>query len=139
MSCGKSCLIYQKMDIALLTRLLLDVDWTHIINKDINTATTEFITTLHGAASAAIPRVQLRRKRNEKSWITACLKRNIRKRERLFKIAKETQNDSPPSQSPDEGLYRNIVTFCFWLFLEFLRLKSFCIVNIITCQVSEKG
>ena len=82
---------YEKMDAALLTRLLLDTDWTSIVSKDIDKATSEFIAALHDAASAAIPKIHMRRKRNDKSWITADLKRNIRKRDRLFKLSKETQ------------------------------------------------
>ena len=66
----------------------------NIIDKDIDTATSEFIVTLHDAASATIPKIQLRRKRSEKSWITADLKRNIRKRDQLFKLTKETQTDA---------------------------------------------
>ena len=84
---------YNKMDVALMTRTLLDKDWTSITNKDINTATSEFIATLHDAASAAIPQIQIKRKKNDKYWMTADLKRNIRKRDRLFKLAKETQTD----------------------------------------------
>ena len=85
---------YGKMDVSLLTTLLLNTDWLAIIDKDIDTATSEFIATLHDAASATIPKIQLKRKRNDKSWITADLKRNIRKRDRLFKLAKETQTDA---------------------------------------------
>ena len=57
---------YQKMDIALLTRLLLNTDWTSILNKDTDAATSEFIATLHDAAAASIPKIHLKRKRNDK-------------------------------------------------------------------------
>ena len=83
---------YQKMDAMLLTNMLLAIDWTGIMEKDINTATSEFIAALHHAASAAIPRRHLKQKRKSKSWISTDLKRNIRKRDRLFKRAKETQS-----------------------------------------------
>ena len=85
---------YQNMDTNLLTNLLLNTDWTSIINKDIDTATIEFIATLNHAASTAIPKIQLKKKHNCKSWITADLKRQIRKRDRMFKLAKEKQTDS---------------------------------------------
>ena len=83
---------YQKMDAMLLTNMLLTIDWTGIVEKDVDTATSEFIAALNYAASTAIPRRHLKRKRNSKSWISTDLKRNIRKRDRLFKRAKETQS-----------------------------------------------
>ena len=85
---------YQKMDVDLLTNTLLNTDWSNILSKDIDTATSEFIAVLNNAASAAIPKRHLKQKRDNKSWITSDLKRNIRKRDRLFKLAKETQSDS---------------------------------------------
>ena len=84
---------YRKMNIDLLTKILTDTDWGNIMEKDIDTATSQFITTLHDAASATIPKILIRRKCNDKSWITNTLKRNIRKRDRLLRLAKQTQND----------------------------------------------
>ena len=98
---------YQHMNIPLLTETLLNTNWTSIINKDVDTATCEFITTLHDAASLTIPKIHTQRKRNDKSWITADLKRNIRKRDRLFKLAKTT----PTNENWDRWRYqRNLVT-----------------------------
>ena len=84
---------YHNMDSTLLTNILINTNWTSIMNTDINTATSNFIATLNNAATAAIPKKRIKQKRKDKAWITAELKRNIRKRDRLFKLAKEAQSD----------------------------------------------
>ena len=83
---------YSKLNAPLLTRLLLDTDWTDILNNDIDIATDLFISAIHQAAIASIPTKRKTIYPQQKPWITSELKRNIRKRDRLFKIAKQTQN-----------------------------------------------
>ena len=83
---------YSKLNAPLLTNLLMNTDWARILDNDVDTATTLFISALHEAAAASIP-IRRKRQQNQKPWITAELKRNIRKRDRLFKIAKQTQNE----------------------------------------------
>ena len=78
------------MDTELLTRRLLDTDWTHILDNDIDTATTQFICALHEAAISSIPTINRKQKNNQKPWVTTELrKKNIRRRDRLFKLAKQ--------------------------------------------------
>ena len=83
---------YSRMDIDLLTRLLLDTDWTHILDNDVDTATDQFIAAIYDAAAASIP-IKIRKQSNQKPWITPELRRNIRKRDRLFKLAKQHPTD----------------------------------------------
>ena len=98
---------YQKMDTELLTRQLLNSDWTSMMSKNVDTATSEFIALLHDAADAAIPKIQLIRKKHDKYWATSELKRHIRKRERLFKLAKQKQTEPNWSRWRNQ---RNLVT-----------------------------
>ena len=79
---------YSKTDTELLTRRLLDTDWTRILDNDIDTATTQFICTLHEAAISSIPTTIRKHKSNQKPWVTTELRKNIRRRDRLFKLAK---------------------------------------------------
>ena len=81
------------MNSQLLTRLLLDTDWTRILDNDIDAATTQFISAIHNAATASIPTKQIAQKHDQKPWVTTDLRRNIRKGDRLFKLAKHTNSD----------------------------------------------
>ena len=56
---------YSKTDTELLTRRLLDTDWTRILDNDIDTATTQFICTLHEAAISSIPTTIRKHKSNQ--------------------------------------------------------------------------
>ena len=84
---------YQQLNAPLLTNLLQNTDWTHILDNDIDTATDLFISAIHNAAAASIPIKRKTKQSNQKPWATSELKRNIRKRDRLFKIAKQTPCD----------------------------------------------
>ena len=84
---------YTNMNAPLLTKLLMETDWTSILDNDINTATTNFIDAIYRAATAAIPTKCKQVKANQKPWVTADLRKQIRKRERLFKIAKRNNTD----------------------------------------------
>ena len=48
-----------------MIKILTDTEWGNIMEKDIDTVTSQFITTLHDAASATIPKILIRRKRND--------------------------------------------------------------------------
>ena len=76
---------YSKLNAPLLTRLLLDTDWTDILNNDIDIATDLFISAIHQTAIASIPTKRKTIYPQQKTWITSELKRNIRKRDRLVK------------------------------------------------------
>ena len=81
---------YRNTDTQLLTKLLIDTDWTSILDNDIETATSQLTNAIYDAVIATIPIIRRKQKSIKKTWITVDLKRNIRKRERLFKIAKHT-------------------------------------------------
>lgn len=82
---------YSKLNAPLLTDLLVTTDWNDILDNDIDTATNLFISAIHTAASAAIPRKRKINYSQQKPWMTSELRRNIRKRDRLFKVAKRTE------------------------------------------------
>jgi len=84
---------YSKMNAPLLTDILMSTDWANLLENEIHTATDLFISTLHSAARAAIPTKLVKLRRDVKHWKNTELKRNIRKRNRLFKIAKRTNAD----------------------------------------------
>ena len=81
------------MDADKLTRLLMDTDWDSILDCDLDEATNNFTTALIVAAQASIPIRTISSKADNKPWFTAELKREIRKRERLYKIAKRRNTD----------------------------------------------
>ena len=82
---------YSKLNSSLLTSLLINTNWTDILNNDIDTATDLFTSAILESASASIPIKRIKHHPQQKPWVTSELKRNIRKRDRLFKIAKRTQ------------------------------------------------
>ena len=83
---------YSKLNAPLLTTLLQNTDWTDILDNDVDEATELFISAIHQAAIASIPIKRKKLQPKQKPWITSELKRNIRKRDRLFKIAKQKQD-----------------------------------------------
>ena len=84
---------YSNLNASLLTTLLLDTDWTNILTHDVDEATNLFISAILDAATSSIPIKRKQHRTDQKPWITSELKRNIRKRDRLFKIAKHKQDD----------------------------------------------
>ena len=84
---------YSKLNVSLITTLLQNTDWTHILNNDVDTATELFVAEINNAAVASIPIKRKAKPSRQKPWVTSELKRHIRKRDRLFKIAKQNQTD----------------------------------------------
>ena len=81
---------YVNMDTDLLSRLLISTSWDVILQQDLDRATTYFTSAILNAASQAIPKRRISIRDSDKTWMTCTLKRFIRKRERLFRIAKAT-------------------------------------------------
>ena len=98
---------YTKLDSDLLTRLLLDTDWDEILSNDIHTATENFILAILSAARASIPQKRVRSTNRQKPWLTKELVKNIRKRDRLFRHARQTQSSYDWDRWKHQ---RNIVT-----------------------------
>ena len=84
---------YSKTNVSLLTSILTNTDWTDILDNEINTATDLFISTLHNAARSSIPIKLIKVEQDQKVWINTELKRQIRKRDRLFKAAKQANTN----------------------------------------------
>ena len=82
---------YDKLDPDKLTRDLINVNWDDIVDQDIHTATAKFTSTILTAAAKSIPMKTIHIRPTNKPWFTAELKRNIRRRDRLFKRAKQRQ------------------------------------------------
>ena len=85
---------YRHMDPDKLTRLLMDTDWDTLLDTDLDEATDNFTNALMTAAKASIPVRTICKKANDKPWFNSELKRHIRKRDRLFKIAKKRNTDN---------------------------------------------
>ena len=81
---------YENADIDLLVDILSRIDWKSITDKDVDDATEAFTDTLRDAANRCIPTKRVRT-RHDKLWVTAGLRRQIRKRNRLFKLARTRQ------------------------------------------------
>ena len=84
---------YRHMDPDKLTRLLMDTDWDSLLNCDIDDAVDNFTDALLTAAKASIPVRIVSKKSNNKPWFSSELKSHIRKRDRLFNIAKKRNTD----------------------------------------------
>ena len=108
---------YQRLDADKLTQTLIHVDWDQVIDGDVYTATERFTSILLDAATDAIPKKTLRIRKNDKPWITSELRRNIRKRDRLFRQAQRRQRDEDDTQDDEDAQLwdkwkrqRNLVT-----------------------------
>ena len=98
----------KKIDSDLFIRNLQQTDWDSIITKDIHDAVLDFTDAILNAARTAIPTKQVHIKHKEKPWVNNELKRNIRKRDMLFKCAKRTQSDTDWYNWKEQ---RNLVTY----------------------------
>ena len=84
---------YKHTNADRLTRLLLNTDWDRLLDCDVDEATDNFTDTLMTAAKASIPQIHISINANNKPWFSLELKREIRKRDRLFRIAKKRNTD----------------------------------------------
>ena len=98
---------YNKLDADKLTRILMTTNWNSIIEKDIDKAAEEFTSVILDAASKTIPTKTVPIRQRDKLWVTADLKRQIRKRNRLFKRAKNQQTEYDWKRWRDQ---RNLTT-----------------------------
>ena len=80
----KELLDFQNTNIDRLTNILIQTNWDVILNNDVDEAVKQFTQTLLDAANKSIPTKRIRTRRNDKPWVTSELKREIRKRDRLF-------------------------------------------------------
>ena len=87
------CWDYRQTDTDKLTRLLMDTDWDSLLDCDVDNATENLTDALLTAAKATIPFKVFTRNSNNKPWFNLELKCQIRRRDRLFKIAKK--RDTP--------------------------------------------
>ena len=84
---------YANMDTERLAQLLTYTDWDSVIDNDIDTSTINFTQTLLTAAAETIPIKTVRTRAQDKPWVNATLKREIRKRDRLFKLAQRYRTE----------------------------------------------
>ena len=80
---------YRQTDTDKLTRQLMDTDWDKLLDCDVDKATENLTEALLTAAEASIPLKVSTRKSINKPWFSLELKCQIRRRDRLFKIAKK--------------------------------------------------
>ena len=84
---------YANMDTDKLSQLLIHTDWDSILDQDVDKAATDFTQTLLAAAAEAIPIKTIRIRAQDKPWVDATLRREIRKRDRLFRLAQRHKTD----------------------------------------------
>ena len=107
---------FTNLDADNLTNTLLTTDWDEVLDGDIDLATQKFTTVLSTAATNSIPKKILRFRQNNKPWITSELRRNIRKRDRLFRRAQRGQKDRTDTDKTNADIWnkwkkqRNLVT-----------------------------
>lgn len=92
MSDTTEVLDYSNTDINALIDRLSGIDWDSITGKDVDEATEAFTETLLDTAYRCIPTKVIRVRQN-KLWVTADLRRQIRKRDRLFRQARSRQTE----------------------------------------------
>ena len=83
---------YQNTDIAGFTNSLSETNWNEIADKDTDEAVELLSTSIVRVAEKHIP-TKIVRVRNNKPWFSAELRREIRKRDRLFRLAKQSNNE----------------------------------------------
>lgn len=83
---------YMNTDIERLVQILSDTDWDAITNREPDEAAEILTTTILNAARQCIP-VKIIRSKDNKPWVTSQLRREMRKRDRLFKIARNRQTE----------------------------------------------
>ena len=98
---------FDRINIDGLIRRLMDTDWKAILDRDIDSATEQLTSAIMTAAKENIPTKTLNARQNDKPWMTNELKRNLRKRDRLFKRAKRTKNEDDWGRWREQ---RNIAT-----------------------------
>ena len=84
---------YNNIDRDLFISKLQQTDWDEITDNNIHTAVSNFSDAILSAAKTAIPTKTLRSRSADKPWVNCELKRNIRKRDTLFRHAKKTGSD----------------------------------------------
>ena len=93
---------FHNTNIDLITQILSETDWDAIVEKDVDEAVALLITTILHAADKSIP-IKTIRSRNDKPLVSAELRREIRKRDRLFKqVSAGTVKETGPSGVPSE-------------------------------------
>ena len=88
----KRVMDYHNADIDSLAHVLSQTNWRVITDKDADGAAEAFTDALNDAAFRCIPNKVIRI-RHDKHWITADLRRQIRKRDRLFKLARSRDTE----------------------------------------------
>ena len=82
---------YDRLDAEKMTKHLMDTDWERVLEGDINRAAENFTAAVLGAASQAIPTKTIHTGPRDKPWMTGYLKLNMKKRDRLFRLAQRRQ------------------------------------------------
>ena len=82
---------YEHTDIDKLTHTLMHTDWDFINDNNVHDATEQFTQTILTAAAEAIPLKTIKARQNNKNWMTTELRASIRKRDRLFRLARHRQ------------------------------------------------
>ena len=83
---------YANTNIDQFVDILSRTDWRTIADRGVEDAIEEITSTLLNAANQSIPTKTVRN-RNNKQWVTAELLREMRKRDRLFRNARQTGKD----------------------------------------------
>ena len=83
---------YANTNIEQLVNSLAHTDWHTITEKGVDDAIEELTSTVLNAANKCIP-VKLVRKTDSKPWVSSELRREMRKRDRLFHVARKTGHD----------------------------------------------
>ena len=97
---------YKNTDIDFFVQILSQTNWDAIANKDLDEAVHMLTSTLLDAATRCIP-TKIIRPKQEKPWVTSELRQAMRKRDRLFKLARSRQTEHDWSRWRAQ---RNIVT-----------------------------
>ena len=97
---------YKNTDVDMFVQILAQINWDIIITKDLDEAIRLLTSTLLDAATKCIPTKVIRLKQ-DKPWVTSELRQAMRKRDRLFKIARRRLTEHDWSRWRAQ---RNIVT-----------------------------
>ena len=100
---------YNRLDAEKLTQHLINTDWDMILNGDINNSTEKFTEVILEAASQSIPTKTIHSRPKDKPWMNSYLKHNMRKRDRLFRLALKRQNPEDWNQWKSQRNYVSLL------------------------------
>ena len=90
--CVKSVYDYSRLDIDRFIQIFENKNWDETMNMDVDAAVESLTQFILDAASQSMPKINISSKCNDKPWVGKKLIHELIKRNKLFRVAKVTNN-----------------------------------------------